>query len=178
MQQERDQQSPDPAVPVEKGVDGLELGVRQADADERRQTVRVAMQKVLQSAQGVRDFVGRRRNEDGLVERAAGGTDPILRRAVIRRAPTGRPALRARDVRESRGTGGRTGQRAQPSDPVVHGVYVVDHLGHVAVTPDDRKRDSAASTSCRELCVPSIWLDSTASLRTYMNMKRSESGSV
>ena len=41
-----------------------------------------------------------------------------------------------------------------------------------------KTRASASRTSCRELCVPSIWLENTASLRTYMKTNSSVAGSV
>ena len=39
-------------------------------------------------------------------------------------------------------------------------------------------RASAASRSSSELCVPSIWLERTASLRTYMATNRSWLGKI
>ncbi len=39
-------------------------------------------------------------------------------------------------------------------------------------------RASAASRSSSELCVPSIWLESTASLRTYMATNSSRLGRI
>ena len=41
-----------------------------------------------------------------------------------------------------------------------------------------KTRASASRTSRRELCVPSIWLENTASLRTYMKTNSSVAGSV
>src|SRR5439155_12138283 len=84
LQQERDQQSPDAAVPVEIGVDSLELNVHQSGAYERGQPV-VAMDVLLDIAEQPAEFMRWRRHESGVAGPCA--ADPILAPSDLARLP-------------------------------------------------------------------------------------------
>ena len=79
-----DQQAADAAVAVQKGMDGLELGVDQGDLDQGRQAV-PGVDEFFQVRDQCLDISGGRRHEDRFGQRCAGSADPILRSAVFAR---------------------------------------------------------------------------------------------
>lgn len=76
-QQKRDEQPADASIAVQKRVDGLELGVDQADLDQQGQR-RPVMEEPFQVAEGIEDFMGRGRNESGFGQGATARPDPVL----------------------------------------------------------------------------------------------------
>src|SRR5439155_27312930 len=76
-QQERDEQPAYPPVPVEEGMDGLELDVREPRPDEDRERSLLVMEEALEVPHAVRDGVGWRRHEVRGARPAA--ADPVLR---------------------------------------------------------------------------------------------------
>ena len=62
LHQQGDEQPPDTTVAVEEGVNGLELDMRQAGADERREIV-LGMQPAIEIAEKIAHPLWRRRHE-------------------------------------------------------------------------------------------------------------------
>ena len=126
-EEEGNQETPDAPIAVEEGVNGFELGVRQADLDQKRQIV-FGMQEFFEIAERTRHDIGRRRNEGRLVQRATTGADPVLRAAQFARRElrTAHPGekLFVDFADETH----RDGQIGQPREPVIHGGNVVDDL--------------------------------------------------
>lgn len=114
-------------------MNGLELGVREADPDQERQR-RLDVKKALQLAHESGHLVRRRRDEGRLGQRAAGGPDPVLAGAErtgrqVVPADTGQQALvNLPDEAD------RDRQRPQSLQPVVHGPDVVEHLVDIVGT--------------------------------------------
>src|SRR5438094_325084 len=82
LQQQRDQKPPDATVPVEIGVDALELHVHQRGADERGQLV-VTMDVLLEVTEQPPELVRRRRHKGGVARTCA--ADPVLGAADLAR---------------------------------------------------------------------------------------------
>ncbi|MNJ56097.1 hypothetical protein D3C77_516260 [compost metagenome] len=76
-EQEGDQQPPQSAVPVHKGMNGFELRVRQSDADQQRQ-VRRRMQKTLQVGHVIAHRFRGRRHKDRVGQGGVRRADPVL----------------------------------------------------------------------------------------------------
>src|SRR5437764_517556 len=76
-EQERDQQSPDAPVPVHEGMDGLELGVRETDVDQRGKVV-VLMQEALEVIERLMHGWDGRGHESRALDRRALRPNPIL----------------------------------------------------------------------------------------------------
>src|SRR5690606_26938854 len=75
VQHQSDQEAPDASVPVQEGVDRLELDVSECRPDERR-VLPPVVQKPLEVGHAVRDVMRRRRHELGVPGTSA--TDPNL----------------------------------------------------------------------------------------------------
>ena len=76
LEHQRDDQSADPAVAVEEGMDGLELHVREGRADERRQAV-LGVDELIQLAHAGQHLV---RGRGHIMRQARARTaDPVLR---------------------------------------------------------------------------------------------------
>jgi hypothetical protein len=76
-QKECNQKAPNPPVPIKERVDCLELRVGKTDLDQKRQAAG-AVKKFFEVAERLRHNIRRRRNEDGFVQRAAAGANPVL----------------------------------------------------------------------------------------------------
>src|SRR5438105_7430325 len=62
-EEQRDQQSSDPTVAIEKGMNGFELSVRQSRFHDPLDADRIIMEKPFEIAHGVRNVLRRGRNE-------------------------------------------------------------------------------------------------------------------
>ncbi len=81
MQDHRDQQSPEAAVAVEKGVDGLELDMHQGRLEDHGKRSGRVVDEGLQRAPAGLDFLGRRWDEAGVT--GSGAADPVLGAAKL-----------------------------------------------------------------------------------------------
>ena len=126
-EQEGDQQPPHPPVAIQKGMDGFELGMGQADANQGRQIV-LGMEKLLQSAQRLWQLLRGWRHKRGRGQAAAAGTDPVLAAAQLTRSqPSATSAASLRWTKPLRGRLGRTScsgkrNRIEPASEVVQAV--------------------------------------------------------
>jgi hypothetical protein len=111
-------------------VDGLKLGVGEADLNQGRKIGR-CMKKLFKVAQGVGNLVGRRRNEGCLRQSAAARSDPILRAADFprREVGTANPAKQFGVNFLDKPDGER--EFRQAGQPVVHRTNVVHYFRHV-----------------------------------------------
>lgn len=129
-EQEGDEEPPDAAVAIKKRVNGLELGVGQADLDELRE-ITLGMKICFQVSECGGHFMGRRGDEGGFVEGAAAGADPVLRGAQF----SGGEAHSTHALEETfvdfldQAHGER--QFAQAIKAIVHGGDIVDDFIHV-----------------------------------------------
>ena len=81
-EEEDDEESAEPTVAVEERMDGLELVVEEGLLDERRQG-RLFVDERFEIVEEVAEFIRWWRNEGRGLDRGAGRTDPVLRRAEL-----------------------------------------------------------------------------------------------
>ena len=130
-EQEGDQQPSHPPIAIQKGMDGFELGMGQTDANQGRQIV-LGMEKLLQSAQRLRQLLRGWRHKRGRGQAAAAGADPVLATAQLTRSqPAATHALQQFGV-DLGDQPHRHRQRGQPLEAMVHRLHIVHHFIHIA----------------------------------------------
>jgi hypothetical protein len=73
---EGDEQSSDPSISIEEGMNGLELRVSKSRLDERRRPHRIVVQEELERSKSGNHLVRRRRDEASVAR--PGPPDPVL----------------------------------------------------------------------------------------------------
>jgi len=139
----------------------------EADLHEERQPV-VLVQERLQRSERARHLRRRRGHEGGFGKRAAGGADPVLAAAQLAGLQVGAAGSSKQLSVDLADEPHRYRQRRQAVQAVVHRAHVGDHLAHIARVPLGPELGFHRQQILQELWVPSIWLERTASLRTYM----------
>ena len=130
-EQERDQQPPHAPVAVDERVDGLELGVSEAQCTRTGKEVMSCRNTSRLSSAGCISWTGGGTKAAVLRSWQSGGPDPVLGRAEL----AGR-LVAATDAAKQPGVDLANeplaqGERPQAVEPVVHGVDVVDDFVHV-----------------------------------------------
>lgn len=124
---EGDEEPANAPVAIKKRVDGLELGVRQTAADERRQIV-LLVQELLQVVECTRHLGDRRRHKGSLRKGRVLRPDPVLALAELAGELVG-PADAAHKLSVDLAyEPQREGEFGQPFQAVVHGADVVHDL--------------------------------------------------
>ncbi|CAH1076131.1 hypothetical protein NTG1052_290004 [Candidatus Nitrotoga sp. 1052] len=83
MQQQRDEQAAEPAISIEKGVDGFKLHMRQSSLDQHGGCIGWLVDELFQRCHAGFHFLRRGRHEAGIA--GAGAADPALAAAKVPR---------------------------------------------------------------------------------------------
>lgn len=126
-EKECDEEAANAAVSVQKGMDGLELGVGQSAEDERRHGG-LPVQECFKIGKGLHHFGHRGRGEGGGLERATLRANPVLRTAEFPGRLVTPPHAGHQLAVDFTDEPQAEGQLGKASEPVVHGGDVVHHF--------------------------------------------------
>jgi hypothetical protein len=130
-EQEGDEKAADAAISVEERVDGLELDVGEADLDQLRKVGR-GMEELFKIAEELRNILGRRGDEGGVVQRAASRANPVLGATQFAGSESSAANALEELFVDLPDQADRQREFLEALQAVVHGRDVVDHLIDVA----------------------------------------------